>query len=169
MKKKKAINPKRRLQIAIAAGIVVVAGVIAFNYNLDQAKITGQKFGDDLALLQSDLKEETTSFDSQLSSYEKGELSKAQILNITDNHIEKMQNFLIRYDSLRPPESFIPSLQLFRLSTQTQLDSDKILREWIQTGDNATREKSDSLLQQSFQYEMNALQSYNNAKSTGSQ
>lgn len=169
MKKKKAPNPKRRLQVAIAAGIIIIIAVIAFSYNLDQAKITGQKFGDDLALLQSDLKDETQNFDSQLSSYEKGELSKTQMLNITDSHIEKMQNFLMRYDSLRPPESFIPSLQLFRLSTQTQLESDKILRDWVQTGDNATRVKSDDILQQSFQYEMNALQSFNNAKSKGSQ
>jgi hypothetical protein len=80
-----------------------------------------------------------------------------------------MQNFLIRYDNLSPPEPFVPSLQLFRLSTQTQLESDKMIQDWIQTGDNATRVKSDTLLQQSFQYEMNALQSFNNAKSKGLQ
>lgn len=164
MKKKRPPNPKKRLQIAIAAGVIIIATVIAFSYNLDQAKLAGQKFGDDLALLQSDLKNETQSFDSQLSSYEKGDLSKVQMLNITGNHIEKMQNFLTRYDNLQPPESFVPSLQLFRLSTQTQLESDKLLREWIQTGNNSTRTKSDDLLQQSFQYEMNALQSFNNEK-----
>jgi len=70
---------------------------------------------------------------------------------------------------LKPPELFIPSVQLFRLSTQTQLESDKYLREWIQTDDNSTRSKSDELLQQSFQYEMSALQSYNTAKSKGLQ
>lgn len=164
MKKKRLPNPKRRLQISIAVGTIVVAVVIALSYNFDQAKLTGQKFGDDLALIQLDLKNETQDFDSQLSSYEKGELSKAQMLNITDTHIEKMQSFLVRYDSLRPPESFVPSLQLFRLSTQTQLESDNLLKEWIQTGDNSTRVKSDDLLQQSFQYEMSALQSFNNAK-----
>ncbi len=164
MKKKRPPNPKKRLQIAIAAGVIIIATVIAFSYNLDQAKLAGQKFGDDLALLQSDIKNETQSFDSQLSSYEKGKLSKVQMLNITGNHIEKMQNFLTRYDNLQPPESFVPSLQLFRLSTQTQLESDKLLREWIQTGNNSTRAKSDDLLQQSFQYEMNALQSFNNEK-----
>jgi hypothetical protein len=169
VKKKKPSNPKKRLQIAIVAGVAIVAVVIAFSYNFDQAKLTGQKFGDDLALLQSDLKNETLSFDSQLSSYEKGDLSKAQMLNITDNHIEKMQDFLIRYDSLRPPEPFVSSLKLFRLSTETQLESDQALRDWVQTGDNSTRAKSDELLQQSFQYEMNALQSFNNAKSSSSQ
>ncbi len=169
MKKKTPPNPKKRLQIAIAAGVAIVAIVIALNYNFDQANLTGQKFGDDLALLQSDLKNETLSFDSQLSSYQKGDISKAQMLNITDSHLEKMQKILVRYDSLRPPATFASSLQLFRLSTQTQLQSDQALREWVQTGDNSTRAKSDALLQQSFQYEMNALSSFNNAKSGSSQ
>lgn len=169
MKKKRLPNPKRRLYIAIVAGAIIVAIVIALSYNFDLAGLKGQKFGDDLALIQSDLKNETQNFDYQLSLYEKNQLSRSEMLNITDSHIEKMQNFLIRYDGLSPPEPFVPSLQLFRLSTQTQLESDKLLRDWIQTGDNSTRAKSDDLLQQSFQYEMNALQSFNNAKSKGSQ
>ena len=168
MKKKKLPNPKRRLQIAIVTGVIIVTIVIALSYNFDLAGLKGQKFGDDLALIQSDLKNETQNFDYQLSLYEKNQLSRSEMLNITDAHIEKMQSFLIRYDSLNPPEPFVSSLQLFRLSTQTQLESDKLLREWVQTGDNSTRTKSDDLLQQSFQYEMNALQSFNNAKSKGS-
>ena len=169
MKKKRPPNPKRRMQIAIIGGAIIVAIVIGISYNFDIAGLKGQKFGNDLALIQSDLKNETQNFDNQLTLYEKNQLSRSEMLNITDTHIEKMQNFLIRYDSLSPPEPFVPSLQLFRLSTQTQLESDKILREWVQTGDNATRAKSDNLLQQSFQYEMNALQSFNSAKSKGSQ
>lgn len=169
MKKKRLPNPKRRLQIAIVAGTIIVVLVVALSYNFDLAGLKGQKFGNDLALIQSDLKNETQNFDYQLSLYEKNQLSRSEMLNITDTHIEKMQNLLIRYDSLSPPEPFVPSLQLFRLSTQTQLESDKLLRDWVQTGDNSIRAKSDDLLQQSFQYEMNALQSFNNAKSKGSQ
>ena len=169
MKKKRLPNPKRRLQISIVIGAIIVVIVIAISYNFDKAELKGQKFGDDLALIQSDLKNETQKFDYQLSLYEKNQLSRSDMLNITDKHIEKMQNFLIKYDNLNPPEPFVPSLQLFRLSTQTQLESDQLLREWVQTGDNVTRIKSDNLLQQSFQYEMNALQSFNSAKSKGSQ
>ncbi|MGB6463289.1 MAG: hypothetical protein WA799_01045 [Nitrosotalea sp.] len=162
-------NPKRRLQIAIIIGVVIIAAVIAVNYYLDQANLTGQRFGDNLAFIQSELKNETISYDANLTMYEKGQISKDQMLNITDTHIAEMQNILIKYDSLNPPEPFIASLQLFRLSTQTQLESDNLLKEWVQTGDNSTRAKSDQLLQQSFQYEMSALQSFNNAKSGNSQ
>lgn len=167
--KPKVPNPKRRLQIAILVGAAIVASVIAVSYNLDQANLRGQRFGDSLALIQSDLSNETSTFDKALTQYEKGQISKNTMLNITNAHITKMKDILSRYDTLNPPQPFLASLQLFRLSTQTQIDSDNLLREWVQTGDNATRAKSDQLLQESFQYEMNALQSYNNEKAGNSQ
>jgi len=169
VRKKKLANPKRRFQVAIGIGIIIVGIAIFINYYLDQAKFSGQRFGDQLAQIQTDLKNETQDFDSQITLYQKGQLPKDEMLKIADNHIEIIQNMLSRYDSLKPPELFVPSLQLFRLSTQTQLESDKYLREWIQTGDNSSKAKSDELLQQSFQYEMNALQSYGTIKSKGSQ
>ena len=165
----KPTNPKSRLQIAIIIGVIIIVAVIVFNYYLDQANLAGQRFGDNLAFIQSELKNQTIDFDANLTMYEKGQITKDKMLNITDVHIAEMQNILTSYDGLNPPEPFIASLQLFRLSTQTQLESDNFLKEWIQTGDNATRAKSDQLLQESFQYEMNALQSFNNAKSGSSQ
>ncbi|MGI0101146.1 MAG: hypothetical protein ACREA7_00955 [Nitrosotalea sp.] len=164
-KKPHPVNPKRRLHIAIIIGVIVIAAVIAVNYYLDQANITGQRFGNNLASIQIELKNATISFDANLTMYEKGQISKERMLNITDTHIAEMQNILTKYDSLNPPEPFVASFQLFKLSTQTQLESDNLLKEWVQTGDNSTRAKSDQLLQQSFQYEMSALQSFNNAKS----
>ena len=169
MRKKKVPNPKRRLQVAIGAGIVIVGIVIFVNYYLDQSKLSGQRFGDQLAQIQTDLKNETGTFDSHLTLYKNGQISKDAMLKITDEHIRIVQNTLLRYDGLKPPELFVASVQLFRLSTQTQLESDNYLKEWIQTGDNSSRAKSDELLQQSFQYEMSALQSYGTAKSKDSQ
>lgn len=169
MRRKKAPNPKIKMQIAVGLGVILIASVIFINYYLDQTKITGQQFGDQLAQIQSDLKNETLVFDGHLTQFKNGQISKDQMLSITDKHISIMQNILPRYEKLNAPELFTPSLQLFKLSTETQIESDKALREWIITGDNATSQKSDQLFQQSFQYEMNALQSYENAKTKGSQ
>lgn len=169
MRKKKEPNPKLRMQIAIGLGVIVIVSVIFINYYLDQTKISGQRFGDQLAQIQLDLKNETQNMDEHLTQYKNGQISKDQMLSITDNHLTAMQNILPRYEQLKAPELFTPSLQLFKLSTETQIASDKVLREWVVTGDNATYAKSDQLLQQSYQYEMNALQSYENAKSKGSQ
>jgi hypothetical protein len=168
VRKKKVANPKQRIHAAIIGGVIVVAITILVNYYLDQSKISGQKFGDDLAQIQTDLKNETLSFDSQLKQYNGGQLSKDVMLKITDNHTTNLEKILSRYDQLKAPDTFGPSLQLFKLSSQKELESDQNLRMWIATGDNSTRAKSDQLLQQAFQYEMNALQSYNDAKSKGS-
>lgn len=157
------------MPIAIGSGIAIIATVILVNYYLDQTSLSGQRFGDQLAQIQSDLKNETLSFDAHLTQYKSGQISKDQMLKIADKHILAVQNILPRYDQLKAPESFAPALQLFRLSTETQIESDKALREWVVTGNNATSAKSDQLLQQSFQYEMNALQSYENARTKGSQ
>ncbi|HEX5458020.1 MAG TPA: hypothetical protein VFX64_06500 [Candidatus Nitrosotalea sp.] len=169
MRRKKAPSKIPVMPIAIGSGVAIVAIVILVNYYLDQTSLSGQRFGDQLAQIQSDLKNETQSFDQHLTQYKSGQISKDQMLKITDDHILSVKNILPRYEDLKAPDLFKPSLQLFKLSTETQIESDQTLREWIVTGDNATSAKSDQQLQQSFQYEMSALQSYENAKTGGSQ
>ena len=157
------------MKIAIAGGVIIIALVIIVSYYLDQAKNSGQIFGDQLALIQKDLKNETLSFDGLETQYNNEQIQKEQMLKMTDEHIKVLQSFLPRYDKLKAPDLFVPSLQLFRLSTETEIERTNVFREWIVTGDNATKEKSDQLFQQAFQYEMNALQSYEKAKTGGSQ
>ena len=134
------------------------------NYNLDQAKISGQSFGDSLAQIQNDLKNETADYDSKILQYQNGKITKQDLLQISDTHIAVLNDTLSKYNNLKPPEPFAPSLELFKLSTQAQFDSDKLLKEWIQTGDNSTKVRSDQLLGQSFYYETRALDSFNKAK-----
>jgi hypothetical protein len=164
LKKKKVPNPKRKMQLAIVAGVIIIGGVIILNYNLDQAKISGQSFGDGLAQIQNDLKNETSNYDAKIIQYQNGNITKHDILQISDTHIAVLNDTLSKYNKLKPPGPFAPSLELFRLSTQAQLDSDKLLKEWIQTGDNSTKVRSDQLLGQSFDYETRALDSFNKAK-----
>jgi len=43
------------------------------------------------------------------------------------------------------------------LSAETQLESDRYMIEWVRTGEDTAHIRSDSLLQQAFDYEMAAL------------
>jgi len=156
------------MQIAISAGVVIISLVIVLNYNLDQVKISGQKFGDNLAQIQSDLKDETANYDVKVTQYQKGNISKDEMLQISDKHLMILNDILTKYNTLKPPEPFVPSLALFKLSTQSQIESDKFLKEWIQTGDNSTKLRSDELLGRSFEYETRALDSFNKAKTNPS-
>jgi len=150
--------------MVIVAGAIIIGGVIILNYNLDQAKISGQSFGDSLSQIQNDLKNETADYDAKIVLYQNGNITKQNILQISDVHIAILSETLLKYNKLKPPEPFAPSLELFRLSTQAQLDSDKLLKQWIETGDNSTKVRSDQLLVQSFSYETKALDSFNKAK-----
>jgi len=150
--------------MVIVAGAIIISLVIVFNYNLDQAKISGQSFGDSLAQIQNDLKNETANYDTKIIQYQNGNITKQDILQISDAHLAVLNDVLLKYNKLKPPEPFASSLELFKLSTQAQLDSDKLLKEWIQTGDNSIKVRSDQILGQSFDYETRALDLFNKAK-----
>ena len=162
--KKPPKSKKKGTFIAIAIGTVIIGLVIAFSYYIDQANISGQRFGENLAQVQEDLKKNVSDYESKLVSYQNGNLTKQQILSISDNHLAELEKILSRYESLKPPQPFIAPLELFKHSTQTQLESDKLLKQWIETGDNSLKIQSDQLLQQSFDYESNALASFEKAK-----
>ncbi|HSB57919.1 MAG TPA: hypothetical protein VLD38_08960 [Nitrosopumilaceae archaeon] len=164
MKKKPARPSKKGLYFVIIAGAVIIGLVIGVSYYVDQAKISGQRFGTNLEQIQSDLKKQISEYESNLTIWQEGGLTKQQMIQISDNHLLELEKILKRYDGLSPPQAFTSSVELFKRSTQTQIESDKLLKEWIETGDNATKIRSDELLQQSFEYETSALASFNSAK-----
>jgi hypothetical protein len=76
-----------------------------------------------------------------------------------------MREILSKYDTLSPPEPFVKTVELFKISTQKQIESDEFLIEWIKTNDTSNKVRSDLLLQESFEDEMAALASFTKAKS----
>ena len=76
-----------------------------------------------------------------------------------------MDEMILRYDDISPPDSFGSSVELLKLSTISQFESDKELIEWIKTGDEGAIIRSNSLLQEALDYEMAGLREYNSAKS----
>ena len=164
MKKKPVKSGKKGFYFVIVIGAVIIGLVIAVSYHVDQAKISGQRFGINLEQIQADLKKEVSDYESKLTSWKEGQITKQDILQISENHLLELEKILERYDKLITPQTFVSSVELFKRSTQTQIESDKLLKEWVETGDNSTKIRSDELLQQSFEYETSALASFNMAK-----
>ena len=164
MKKKPVKSSKKGFYFVIVIGAVIIGLVIAVSYHVDQAKISGQRFGINLEQIQADLKKEVSDYESKLTSWKEGQITKQGILQISENHLLELEKILERYDKLITPQTFVSSVELFKRSTQTQIESDKLLKEWVETGDNSTKIRSDELLQQSFEYETSALASFNMAK-----
>ncbi len=78
--------------------------------------------------------------------------------------MEEFEEIISQYDKLVPPETFQSAVDLLKLSSQTQLDSDMQYIEWMKTGDESFKVRSDSQYQQALEYEMSGLVEYYSAK-----
>lgn len=147
---------------SIAAVILII--VIGYFYSFDQATIRGFTFGNELQQIQEDLKKMQTDFDSQIKILKEEQITKEEFLEYSKEHISKMNGLYQRYDELSVPATFISSVELFKLSTELQIQSDKEYILWIETDDDSHKVRSDKLLQESFEYEVAALGKFNEAK-----
>lgn len=155
---------KKQNIIIASIAIIIIGAIVGYNYSVDQTKQKGLKFGNELQQIQEEVKQLQTEFNSKIIQWKEGDLSQQELSEYSKTHIEKLQNVILKYDDLMPPKQFAPSVELFKLSTQTQLDSDKEFIEWIKTNDDSHKIRSDSLIQESFEYEMTALGEFNAAK-----
>jgi len=145
---------------AIVIGILIISSTIFFVYSNDQAKIRGQMFGNELKQIQDNVKKNTHLYDSNISLFKEGNLDREKFLEYAEKHKDEMGKIILLYDSLQIPNGFQTAVELFKLSSETQLESDIQMMEWVKTGNDAAHIRSDVLLQESFDYEMAALSEY---------
>ena len=146
---------------AISVGVIIIGMSIFFVYSSDQAKMRGQAFGKAIEFVQEDLRKQTHTFDSKVSMFQQGDINKDEFLEYAKKHENEMVKIILRYDNLQTPKQFVPSVELFKLSAETQLESEQYTIEWIKTGDETAYVRSDSLWQQAVQYEQAALLEFN--------
>lgn len=159
MKKKKINN----IIIAVVA-IGIIGAIIAYNYSVDQTKQKGLQFGIQLEQIQEEVKEIQDRFYSEKTKWEEGDISKEELLSYYDKHITSFEEIILKYDDLNPPELFESSVELLKLSSETQLESDTNFIEWIKTGDESAKVRSDTQIQESLNYEMEGLVEFYSAK-----
>lgn len=147
-----------------ATAVVIIGAVVGYSYSADQARQKGLEFGIQLEQIQKDVKGIQDSFYSEKTRWEEGDISKGQLLAYYDKHVADFEKTISRYDGLDPPELFRSSVELLKLSSQTQLDSDTQFIKWIETGDESAKLRSDSRFQESLEYEMRGLVEFYSAK-----
>ncbi len=138
--------------------------VIGYNYSAEQTRIKGFNFGNNLQVIQEDLKKIETDFQSEITLFQEGETSLVDFLEYSDMHISKIEELILRYDYLETPNAFTSSVDLFKLSSQSQLEADKETIQWIKNNDEGAKIRSDSLFQDAFEFELAALAKFNAAK-----
>lgn len=156
-------NKKQNIVLAVVA-IVIIGAVIGYNYSAEQTRQRGFEFGNELSGIQEEVKQLQIKFNSKITQWDEEELETRELLDYANLHFEDMEDIIKRYDKLLPPSQFTASVDLFKLSTSSQLQSDRHYIEWIKVGQESDKIRSDSLLQTSFDYEILALGEFNKAK-----
>ncbi len=157
---------KNKIQNIAIAGIaaVIIGGIIGYNYYIDQINVKGFNFGNELQQIQDAVTKLQNDFSSKIVQWKEGDLTKEELLEYSNNHISEMEKIIPRYDKLIPPEPYVTSVELFKLSTESQIESDREFIKWIETGDDSYMIRSESLIQEALQYELAALADYKDAQ-----
>ena len=156
-------NKKQNI-IILGVAVSIIAGIVIYNYSAEQTGQKGFAFGNELEQIQTDVKDLQTQFYSKKAQWEEGTITQEELFQHYEKHVEKFEKMILQYDSLIPPESFQSAVNLLKLSSQTQLDSDLQYIEWMKTGDESYKVRSDSQYQEALEYEMSGLVEYYSAK-----
>ncbi len=159
MKKKKIQN----IAIGIIAISIIVA-IVSYNYSVDQTKQKGLQFGIELEQIQQEVKDLQIKFYSEKTKWEEGDITKDELLEFYDGHLNEFNEIISKYDNLNSPELFESSVELLKLSSETQLSSDSEYIKWIETGDESAKVRSDTQFQESVEYELQGLVEFYSAK-----
>ena len=161
MKNRSKKKKQNSVRIAVSVGVVIIALSMFFVYSSEQAKIRGEAFSKAIEFVQEDLRKTYHSFDSKVSMFNQGNITKDDFLKFAEKHELEMEKIILRYDNLQTPQQFTSAVKLFKLSAETQFEADKYIIEWIRTGDDTARIRSISSYDQSLQYEQAGLFEFN--------
>ena len=159
MKKKKIQNI-----IILSVAIVIISSIIAYNYSTDITKQKGLQFGNELSQIENELSDIQGQFYSEKTKWNEGDVSKEELIEFYKNHVNDFREIILKYDELSPPELFESSVALLKISAETQLESDLQFIQWIKTGDESAKIRSDALIQEAYEFQNLGLVEFQTAK-----
>jgi hypothetical protein len=157
---------KKKIQniIIVIIVIIIIGSIIAYNYSFEQTKQKGLQFGIELEKIESDVSDLQIKFYSEKTRWTEEDISKEELLMYYEEHLEQFETIILEYDNLTPPEIFKSSVVLLKLSAETQLESDSQFIEWIKTGDKSAKIRSDTQIQEAYEYQNLGLSEFQSAK-----
>jgi len=157
---------KKKIQniIIVSIAILIIGSIATYNYSVEQTKQRGLQFGIGLEQIQEEVQELQIKFYSEKTRWNEGDISKEELLEYYEKHLKEFKEIILKYDELTPPELFKSSVELLKISSETQLKSDSQFIEWMKTGDESAKVRSDTQFQEALEYEMLGLVEFYSAK-----
>jgi hypothetical protein len=157
---------KKKIQniVILIIAILIISSIIAYNYSTDITKQKGLQFGNELSQIENEISDIQGQFYSEKTKWNEGDISKEELIKFYKIHVNNFREIILKYDKLTPPELFQSSVTLLKISAETQLESDLQFIEWIKTGDESAKIRSDALIQESYEYQNLGLVEFQTAK-----
>ncbi len=161
MPKRNISSSNQKLVIVVAAGVIAV--IIAVNAIFITQPSSNEHYVIQLQEISDQSMTITQNYESSIGKWEDGLIDNSEMLQITDNNLEQLQSLLSRLKALEPPEKFREGHEMNILSLEYELQSNKHMRNYVETGDQAEYEKSIELFQLAFNYESEAFAAFSKA------
>lgn len=160
-------DPKSQRILVVTVCVGIVAAVLGISFVLMTQTTNGENYIRTIQSVSDESRALTQPYEDSIAKWQNWQISKEEILQITDRHLENLDRLLTKLKSQEPPEKFHTAHELSILSLGHELQSDQHMRNYIETGKEEERKMSATLLQRAFDYETQAFEEFSRAgKST---
>ncbi len=160
-------DPKSKQFLVIVIGSAIIATTLGISFVLMTQATESENYVKSIQIISDQSRAFTQTYENSISEWHDGEISSEEMLQITDDHLEKLDGLLAKLRSMEPPEKFRLAHELSILSLSHELQSDKHMRNYIETGSDDEYDRSVEFLQKAYDYETQAFEEFNRAgKST---
>jgi len=155
---------QQKLVIFVVASIIIA--ILGINIVFMMQGSTNDRYLIQLQEISDQSKTITQNYADSIGEWKNGLLDNAKMLQITDNNLEQLQSSLSRLKGLDPPKEFTEAHEMSILSLEYELESNKHMRKYVETGDQVEYEKSSEDFQHAFDYESKAFEAFAKANKT---
>lgn len=152
----------KSLKILFIMGIIIVICISSLYIHNDELNVEKCiTLHHELELLQNELNIIQSRFDKKMKTFQNNLVSKEKITQYSNEYNKNLEILSNKYDDLEVPANLLNSINLFKLSVDTQQQSNNLIIKWIQDNNQSNLRRSYYLLQNSYEYESGALSLYN--------
>ena len=106
MVKKKKKNKGLGKFASFGVLVILIGITIYYFYSAEQGQMRGLQFGNELQIIQEELKAEQAEFYSKVSMWKEDSISKEEISQISELHLTRMNDIISKYGDLQIPDTF---------------------------------------------------------------
>jgi hypothetical protein len=162
MTKARRAAKSNQLSVIVIGG-AVIAAVIGISFVLTTQASNNENYIKSIQTISDQSRTFTQAYENSINEWRNGEISREEMLQITDDQIENLNALLMKLRGMEPPEKFRLAHELSILSLSHELQSDRHMRNYIETGNDVEYDKSVEFFQQAFDYERQAFEEFSRA------